>query len=124
MLVQDIMASDTMTISPSASIAEASAAMLQKGTTSLFASNGGRLLGIITDRDILYGVVAKGLSPTDRKVWEFMDFNPPVAYPSMSMLELVSLMDRHRLTRLPVVKDGKLVGTVTLADVAAKLDIA
>lgn len=123
MLVQDIMVSDLATISPSASITEASATMLQKGTTSLFVSNEDRLLGIITDRDILYGVVAQGLLPSSRQVWEFMDFNPPVAHPDMSMLELVSLMDRYRLTKLPVVGNGKLVGTVTLADIAAKLDL-
>lgn len=123
MLVQDVMVSNIATISPSASITEASAVMLQKGTTSLFASDGGRLLGIITDRDILYSVVAQGLSPVDRRVWEFMDLNPPVVHPGMNMLELVSLMDRHRLTKLPVVGGGKLIGMVTLAGIAAKLDL-
>jgi CBS domain-containing protein len=123
MFVQDIMASDFVTISPSASIAKAAAVMLQKGTSSLFVSDGDRLLGIITDSDILYGVVAQGFSPADSKIWEFMDFDPPVTFPDMDILELISIMDRCRLTKLPVVDEGRLVGTVTLADIAAKLNL-
>jgi CBS domain-containing protein len=123
MLVQDIMASELATISPNATIADAAAVMLLAGTTSLFVTAKDFLLGIITDKDVLYGVVAKGFGPTDRKVWEFMTLKPPVANPGMNMLELVLLMDRHRLTKLPVVVEEKLVGSVTLADVAASLDL-
>lgn len=123
MFVQDIMVSDLITIRPFASIAAAAAVMLQKGTTSLFVTHKDKLLGIITDSDILYNVVAQGFTPADHQVWEFMDFNPPVADPGMDILALISLMDRYRLTKFPVVEDGRLLGTVTMADIAAKLDL-
>ncbi|MHB8840192.1 MAG: CBS domain-containing protein [Candidatus Aquicultor sp.] len=123
MVVQDIMVSDLVTIDPSASIAGAAAVMLQKGTTSLFVTHSEKLLGIITDSDILYNVVAQGYAPAEHQIWEFMDFNPPVANPGMDILALISLMDKYRLTKLPVVEAGKLIGTVTLADIASKLDL-
>lgn len=123
MFVQDIMVSDLVTIRPSATITEAALTMLHKGTTSLFVTEGDRLLGVITDQDILYGVVAQGLPPTHMMVWEFMNLKPPVAYPGMDVINLISLMERHRLTKLPVIDNTKLVGTITLADIAAKLDL-
>ncbi|OFW34864.1 MAG: hypothetical protein A2074_06785 [Candidatus Aquicultor primus] len=123
MLVQDIMVSELAVISPDATISDAVAVMLIEGTTSLFVTSKDSLLGIITDKDVLYGVVAKGFGPTDRKVWEFMNLRPPVANPGMNMLELVLLMDKHRITKLPVIVEQKLVGCVTLADVAASLDL-
>ncbi len=123
MVVQDIMVSDLVTIDPSASIAGAAAVMRQKGTTSLFVTHAEKLLGIITDSDILYNVVAQGYAPAAHQIWEFMDFNPPVANPGMDILALISLMDKYRLTKLPVIEVGKLIGTVTLADIASKLDL-
>lgn len=123
MLVQDIMVSDLVTISPSATITEAASTMLYRGTTSLFVAEGDRLLGVITDQDILYSVVAQGLSPMHIVVWEFMNYNPPVAYPGMDIISLISIMELHRLTKLPVIDDAKLIGTITLADIAAKLDL-
>ncbi|MDI6717100.1 MAG: CBS domain-containing protein [Actinomycetota bacterium] len=123
MFVQDVMVSYLTTVSPSATIAEAAAIMLQKGTTSLFVTHEEKLLGVITDADILYGVVAQGFTPTQMFVWEFMNHRPPVTHPRMDILELISIMERHKLTKLPVVSEGRLVGTVTLADIASKLDL-
>lgn len=122
MLVQDIMVSDLVTVRPTATIAGAAAIMMQSGSPLLFVSDKERLLGIITDADILYGAVAQGF-PTDMLVWQFMDLNPPIASPDMDIFDLITLMDRYRITKLPVVSDGRLLGTVTLADIAARLDI-
>ncbi|HEY3374367.1 MAG TPA: CBS domain-containing protein [Candidatus Aquicultor sp.] len=122
MHVQDIMVAELVTIRSTTTIANAAAVMLQRGAALLFVTHGDRLLGVITDSDILYDVVAQGF-PTDRKVWEFMELNPPVANPEMDIIELISIMDKYRLTRLPVVDNGKLIASVTLADIAEKLDL-
>jgi CIC family chloride channel protein len=116
------MVAELVTIRSTTTIANAAAVMLQRGAALLFVTHGDRLLGVITDSDILYDVVAQGF-PTDRKVWEFMELNPPVANPEMDIIELISIMDKYRLTRLPVVDNGKLIASVTLADIAEKLDL-
>jgi len=120
MFVQDVMVSDLPKINPSATIAEAAATMLQRNTTLLLVASGDRLLGTITEADIMYGVVAQGFS-SSRQIWEFMDFSPPTTNPDADVFELIDIMDKHRLTKIPVVDKGRLVGTVTLADIAAKL---
>lgn len=122
MFVQDVMVSDLPKINPSATIAEAAAMMLQRNTTLLLVVNGDRLLGTITEADIMYGVVAQGFSP-NRQIWEFMDFSPPTTKPDVDVLELINIMNKHRLTKIPVVDKGRLVGTVALADIAAKLNL-
>lgn len=122
MFVQDVMVSDLPKISPSATIAEAAATMLQRSTTMLLVADGYRLLGTITEADIMYSVVAQGFSP-NRQIWEFMDFSPPTTKPDADVFELINLMDKHRLTKIPVIDKGRLVGTVTLAGIAARLNL-
>jgi len=122
MFVQDVMVSDLPKINPSATIAQAAATMLQRSTTMLLVANGDRLLGTITEADIMYSVVAQGFSP-NRQIWEFMDFSPPTTKPEADVLELINMMNKHRLTKIPVIDKGRLVGTVTLADIAARLSL-
>lgn len=97
--------------------------MKESESDALIVTVGQKLIGILTDSHILYGAVAGGHDVRDRRVWEFMSANPPVASPEMDVEDLLKLMQRHRVRRLPVVSDNKVVGLVSLADVATHLEL-
>ncbi len=123
MRVGDIMSVDVPTIEPSASISEAAARMKSESSRSLFVTCEGRLIGLITDSDILWAI-ASGDDPHRSRVWELMSARPPSASPDMDVAELVRLMNRHGMRWVAVVEDGKLVGAVSVANVVASLELA
>lgn len=122
MRVGDIMAVDVPTIEPSASISEAAARMKSENSRSLFVTSEGRLIGLITDSDILW-LIANGGDPLKRRVWELMSATLPSASPEADISELVHLMNRHGVRWVAVVEDGQLVGAVSVANVVASLEL-
>lgn len=123
MRVGDIMTVDVPTIEPSASISEAAARMKSENSRSLFVTSEGRLIGLITDSDILW-LIASGGDPLKRRVWELMSAKPPSTSPEADISDLVRLMNRHGVRWVAVVEDGQLVGAVSVANVVASLELA
>lgn len=74
-------------------------------------------VGVLTERDILRRVVAKGLDISKVKVEEVMTNNPVTIDAESSILEATRLMSENNFRRLLVTKNGKLVGLVTAKDV-------
>jgi CBS domain-containing protein len=74
-------------------------------------------IGVITERDILRRVVAKGLDLDKKTVEDIMTKNPITIEHDASILEVTRLMSENNFRRLLVVKSGKLVGVVTAKDV-------
>ncbi len=77
-----------------------------------------RLRGIVTDRDIVTRCVAADADPNDTKVGEIMSRGIVTAGPTDDVSHAVKLMGEDQVRRLPVVDDGRLVGVVTLCDMA------
>ena len=82
----------------------------------------GRLLGIVTDRDLAIRAAAKGLDPTSTTVKEV--FTPTVATtaPTDSVHEAIGLMRAKNVRLLPVVESGKAIGIVSLGDISSKTE--
>lgn len=78
----------------------------------------GKLRGMVTDRDIVTRCVAEGMDPTEVKVNEIMTRGVITASPSDSVGTAAGCMEKDRVRRLPVVNGGRLVGMVTLCDLA------
>jgi CBS domain-containing protein len=84
---------------------------------------GRKLVGVITDRDITIRAVAKGLDPVDTDVSEVMTDSPITARPDQDVEDLVMVMAKKQIRRIPVVDDDNcLVGIVSLADIARTSD--
>ncbi|HVU76658.1 MAG TPA: CBS domain-containing protein [Gaiellaceae bacterium] len=101
------------------------AAKLMKGEDSGIAPivDGDRLVGVLTDRDIAIRVVAEGRDPRETKVEEIASQDLVTVDPHQALDEALRLMAQHQVRRLPVVEeDGKLVGIVSQADVARRVD--
>ena len=84
--------------------------------------NGGRLVGVVTDRDIAVRAVAQGLGP-DTEVGEVMTPDPVCVSPDSDVEEAAEIMQEEQVRRLFVTDDDdRLVGVVALADVALEDD--
>ena len=118
MQVRDIMSQDVTALAPSISIADVAAIMRQLDIGSLPVMDQDQLIGIITDRDIVVRVVAEGLDPHMETAEYHMTRNPIVAAPDWSVDRAAQLMLSRQFRRLPVMEQGKLVGYLSLRDLA------
>jgi CBS domain-containing protein len=78
----------------------------------------GTIAGIITDRDIAIQIVADGKDPQTASVGQYMSTDLVTGRPDMTLREASELMGRHQIRRLPVVDQNRLVGIVSLGDLA------
>jgi CBS domain-containing protein len=74
-------------------------------------------IGIVTGWDLLTKVVAKGLDPKEVKVKEIMTSSPITCSSEQSVLEAAKLMAKYGIKRIPVVKEGKVIGILTPYDI-------
>ena len=77
------------------------------------------LCGIVTDRDVVLRCIAVGADPQELKVSEIMSPSPVTGQPNDSVEQAASLMAHSRVRRLPICDSGKLVGMLSLGDIAA-----
>jgi CBS domain-containing protein len=115
--VRDTMTSQPTSIDASQSVVDAARVMRDEDVGSLPVTDQGRLVGVITDRDIAVRVVAEGRTES-ASVAEALSRNPVTVTPDHDLDDALKLMARHQVRRLPVVEDDQLVGIVAQADVA------
>ncbi len=116
--VKDVMTARPTSIESEAAVVEAARRMTSENVGSLPVVQDGKLVGMITDRDLMIGVTAKGLDPSKVSVGEVCSGNPVTTGPDEALDEALSRMARDQVRRLPVVEDGELVGILAQADVA------
>ncbi|MFJ8000756.1 CBS domain-containing protein [Streptomyces sp. NPDC096310] len=80
-----------------------------------------RLTGILTDRDIVVGCVARGHDPAQTTAGEMAHGTPRWIDSDADVEEVLSEMQSHRIRRLPVIEDKRLVGMISEADLARHL---
>lgn len=120
MKVQDIMSASVHTASAASSIAEAARAMGEFDVGALPLLDGGRLVGIVTDRDITVRGVAQSIDPS-APVRDIMTRQVATCLPQDEIQYALELMSDEQIRRLPVCTGtGELVGIVTLADAAER----
>lgn len=78
----------------------------------------GRLVGMLTDRDIVLRCVAAGLNPRETRTGDIMTRGVVTTAPDAKLSEAAKLMGGDQVRRLPVVEGGKLVGMLSLGDLA------
>ena len=118
MNVRDVMTSNPRTVSPGDSIQVAARIMKEEDVGVVPIVDNGRTVGIVTDRDIVIRAVAEGGS--DRAVREIATTDLVFVKPDSSTREAEKLMSDRQIRRLPVVENGRLVGIISLGDIAVK----
>ena len=79
----------------------------------------GKLIGIVTERDMVQKVVAKGLDPIKTGVGKIMTANPDTVAPDDAAMDALELMTSRNYRHLPVVENGKCVAMVSIRDLYA-----
>ena len=83
----------------------------------------GAVLGIVSERDILYRLAAEGAAMLEREVDEVMTAPALTVTPDMAIIAALALMTRRRIRHLPVMADGRMIGFVSIGDlVKARVD--
>jgi len=119
-VVKDIMSKNVVTIDEDKSVFEAAELMSAKGIGSLVITRQEKPVGMVTERDFVRRVVAKRGS-FDTKVFDIMSKYLITVGPDISLKEASRLMSANKIHRLPVLKDGKLVGIVVASDFVRNL---
>ena len=122
MQIKEIMARQVITIRPEETVAAAARRMAQASIGCLVVANAGAVKGIITDRDLAVRCIAEGDDPRQCTVAQHMTTALVTASPTMDVLDAAHLLVQRRVKRLPVVEEERLVGLVSLSDIAQALD--
>src|SRR5688500_15431171 len=120
---KDVMTKDPSTVSAQSLVTEAAQLMEREGVGSIpVCENGGRLEGILTDRDIAVRVVAGGLNPQQTRIADVMTRDPECVKADEPIDRALEVMESRQVRRIPVIDGGgKLVGIIAQADIATRL---
>jgi CBS domain-containing protein len=119
MQIRDVMTPDPATLSPADTIQSAARLMRDQDTGAVPVVENGRVIGMVTDRDIVVRAVADG-DQSSRPVSDILTNNLVSVTPDTSTGDAAELMSENQVRRLPVIENGMLVGIVSLGDIAVK----
>jgi len=114
--IGDLMTRDVLAVAPEDTLGEAAERMVERGVGSVVVSDFGRLIGILTERDLLRAV-ADRIHSSEARVREWMTSEPITATPETTPREAARTMLDHGFRHLPVVDDETTLGIVSLRDV-------
>jgi CBS domain-containing protein len=120
--VEELMTRNPSTVEIGDSLVDAARAMHEGNIGNVIVTDGGRVAGIITDRDIVVRAIAEGRDPQSTTVGEVCSSSPRTLGPEESVEVAAQVMGDNGIRRLPVVRDGELVGVLSLGDLAQDRD--
>ncbi len=119
---QDILAKrhrDVLIIDEEATVMEAVKIMSDQRIGSLVVGRGEKVVGIFTERDVLNRVVARHLDPLETIVKDVMTTPVACCQPTTKLAECRNVMTAKRIRHLPVVKENRLLGMISIGDIIA-----
>jgi CBS domain-containing protein len=122
----ELMTGAVVAVAPEDTLGEAAERMAEEGVGSAIVLDSGRLIGILTERDLL-GAVAGRVHTSEARVREWMTADPLTAREATSADEAIRTMLEHGFRHLPVVEGGRTVGVVSLRELmraAMEVDVA
>ncbi|MBV8847385.1 MAG: CBS domain-containing protein [Bryobacterales bacterium] len=122
MKVREVMTTNPVTLDATAPIMKAAEAMRDNNIGNIVVRKDGKLCGIVTDRDIVVRVLAAGKDPKDTKIESVCSHEILTISPDRDTSDAVKLMRQRAVRRLPVVDEGKVLGIVSLGDLAVSID--
>ncbi len=119
MEIAQLMTSPVVALRPSET-ADTAARLLSRGNIGAVpvVDDGGRVVGILTDRDLVVRCMAAALDPRQVPVSRIMTAAPALAQAQEDAEAVAARMARHQVRRMPVIREGVLAGMVSLGDLA------
>lgn len=109
-------AGDIFKASVTESVRDAAARLAEKRIGALPVVSGDGVVGIFSERDVIYGLARQGASMLDMQVGQVMTAPAITVTSDTAILAALSLMTKRRIRHLPVVDDGRLIGFVSIGD--------
>ena len=116
--VEDVMIEDVVTVEADVTVKRAVGLMNKYEIGCLIVTKRGKPVGIVTERDMLTRVLAESRNPERTKIADIVSRPLVIAEPDMDLEEAARLMFKMKVKKLPVVSEGRLIGLVTLTDIA------
>ena len=113
----DIMTKELLTVDPADTIGETAQKMVELGVSSAIVSDYGRLIGIVTERDLTRAVAGR-VHSSEARVREWMTPDPMTLSAEATPEDAAKIMLENRFRHVPVVEDDRPVGIVSIRDVA------
>jgi len=120
MKISEIMTKDVISLSVEDTVQHAAGLMKQHDIGSIPVRRSDKVVGIITDRDIILRGVAEGKDLNVQKVTEIMTSNPVLGDENLTIDDASRIMSERQIRRLPIVSHNTLVGMVSLGDLAVE----
>ena len=115
--VADLMTEDVLTVAPEDTIGETAQKMVELGVSSAVVSDYGRLIGIVTERDLTRAVAGR-VHTSEARVREWMTVDPVTLSKDSSPAEAARIMLDNGFRHIPIVEDEHTIGIVSIRDVA------
>jgi len=113
----DLMTSNVLTVAPEDTLGEAAAKMTERGVGAVIVADFGRMIGILSERDIMRAVAGR-IHSSEARVREWMTADPITATPDTPIEEAGRTMLEHGFRHLPVVEGERAIGIVSIRDLA------
>ncbi|MGI6562774.1 MAG: CBS domain-containing protein [Clostridia bacterium] len=120
MKVRDIMTTSVAQVSPYTTVSEAARLMEKHNVGSVPVCSNDKIVGILTDRDIVVRNIAGGKDPRATKVEEIMSAEVTTVTPDTEVAQVGKIMAEKQIRRIPVTDNDRLVGMVALGDIAVR----
>lgn len=121
MLAKDVMSTNPKTLPPTASLKEAAELMEAQDFGFVPIAENDRLVGAVTDRDLVVRGVAEGRDPNNTTLGEVMTKGIQYCFESDSEEEIANRMEKEQIRRLVVLTENKRLSGISLGDVATKV---
>jgi CBS domain-containing protein len=108
---------DVATIAPEVSVKRAADWLREKNIGALVVTSGNAVIGLISEREIVHAFSRYGETATSMAVSEIMRQGVITVSPAETAAHVMNLMTRHRVRHMPVLRDGKLAGIISIGDV-------
>ena len=120
--VRDVMTPGVVSVRPDSSLVEAAQLMRAQDVGDVAVTVDGRLVGIVTDRDLVVRAIADGVDPLAVSCQSVCTADPVTVAPDDEVTTATTLMRVHAVRRLPVVQGTRPLGFVSLGDIAREQD--
>jgi CBS domain-containing protein len=120
MKVREIMTTDVRCAAPETTLDDVARMMREEDTGAIPVLDGDDLVGIVTDRDIVVRCIAEGDDPREITAQEVISGSPQTITPERNVEEASRIMAEAQVRRLPVCENGRLVGIISIGDIAVK----
>ena len=114
----EVMSRPLATCAPEANVTDVAAIMRDRDIGDVLIVEDGKLRGIVTDRDLTLQALTGQDDPRQTPISKYMSTKIVTGESTWDLTQVSSVMAEHQIRRLPIMQDGKLVGIISLGDVA------